>query len=72
MRLLVESKRAKKDRIMNWHKFYCLFPRKVTTADPLKDCWVWLETVERKKEPSCYIGEYVLSYEYEYRLIEKE
>jgi hypothetical protein len=72
MRLLVESDMAREARLKQWHKFFSILPRKVTTADPLKDCWVWLETVERKKEASYYIGEYVLRYDYKYRLIEKE
>jgi hypothetical protein len=79
MKLHVESEKAKKaakeakeNKMLNWHPFFTLIPRKVTTADPLKDVWVWLETIERKKYPLCYIGPWVLSYYYNYRLIENK
>lgn len=78
MKLHVKSEKAKKaakvakeDKLKNWHTFFALLPRKVTTSDPLKDVWVWLETIERKRYPSCYIGPWVLKYDYEYCLIEK-
>lgn len=37
----------KKERLSNWHPFFCLLPRKI--AD--HDCR-WLEYVERKGKPS--------------------
>jgi hypothetical protein len=61
MRLLVESDMAIATRLKQWHKFFSILPRKVSTKDPTKDCWVWLETIERRVNTSN-----------DFRLIEKE
>lgn len=44
----------------NWHKFFTLWPRRITGTH---QC-VWLEFVERKGEYNCGYGGY---WEWEYR-----
>jgi hypothetical protein len=55
----------KKARLSNWHKFFCLWPRKV--AD--HDCR-WLEYIERQGELS-YSSMDGFEWEWEYRAISK-
>lgn len=66
MKHYVESTQSKEDRLLNWHKFFTLLPRKIETDDPTKDVWVWLKTIERKK----YYWR--LGHDYKYRLIEEK
>jgi hypothetical protein len=71
MRLFVESDMAIATRLKQWRKFFSILPRKVSTNDPNKDCWVWLETIERRVI-YYYLGDYVINTSNDYRLIEKE
>jgi hypothetical protein len=67
MKIFVESDMAREARLKQWHKFFSILPRKVSTNDPTKDCWVWLETIERVR-----YYYFVTGYRIHYRLIEKE
>lgn len=60
---------AKHRALREWHKFFCLIPRKILDNHEGKNVWVWLEYVERKGHRSV-----VFEYEwyFEYRLIEEK
>jgi hypothetical protein len=58
-RVILRSQR-KTQRLMQWHPFFCLLPRRVG------DQCVWLETIQRKGRQG-YCG-YTLEWYFEYRL----
>jgi hypothetical protein len=62
---------AKAERRKQWRKFFSILPRKVSTNDPNKDCWVWLETIERRVI-HFYCGAHVIGNSNDYRLIEEK
>lgn len=74
MKWTTTNREVKLQARKQWHKFFCLIPRKIVDNSEGKNVWVWLEYVECKGSTTLsfdIFGRLSNEWYYTYRLIEK-
>lgn len=59
-----ENWKHKKERLENWHDFFCLWPRTISVDETGKDICAWIETIERRGSFICWPGDCYWNWEY--------